>query len=193
MKEDISQEWNRVNRAINSFASESNDDVYQMMELEMAVLNGIEDALLRFGDKAVDQAIISGAEKAESQRWSVQLEINQLERDVKVLRDVLSSKEYHNQSIDNRIAGLEKQIKYTKFWEFGKRAGLEKELEKVKAEPREDITELKGMIDKADRKLSSLYKSFHEAQRKEEYFKKELEKIKVYKAHDKAFKPKKGR
>ena len=193
MKEDISQEWNRVNRAINSFASESNDDVYQMMELEMAVLNSIEDALLRFGDKAVDQAIISGAEKAESQRWSIQLEINQLERDVKVLQDVLSSKEYHNQSIDDRIAGLEKQIKYTKFWDFGKRAGLEKELEKVKAEPREDITELKGMIDKADRKLSSLYKSFREAQRKEEYFKKELEKVKVYKAHDKAFKPKKGR
>ena len=123
----------------------------------------------------------------------MQFEINQLERDVKVLRDVLSSKEYHNQSIDNRIAGLEKQIEYTKFWEFGKRAGLEKELEKVKAEPREDITELKGMIDKADRKLSSLYKSFREAQRKEEYFKKELEKVKVYKAHDKAFKPKKGR
>lgn len=193
MREDISQEWNRVNRAINSFASESNDDVYQMMELEMAVLNSIEDALLRFGDKAVDQAIISGAEKAESQRYSIQFELNQLERDVQVLRDVLSSKEYHNQSIDDRIAGLEKQLANTRFWEFGKRAGLEKELEKVKAEPREDITELKGMVDKADKKIASLYKSFHEAQRKEEYFKKELEKVKVYKAHDKAFKPKKSR
>lgn len=181
MREDISQEWNRVNRAINSVGSASNDDVYQMMELEMAVLNGIEDALLRFGDKAVDQAIISGAEKAESQRYSIQFELNQLERDVKVLRDVFNSKESYNQRLDDKQAGLEKQLKNTKFWEFGKRAGLEKELEKVKAEPREDIAELKGMIDKADRKIASLYKSLHEAQRKEDYFKKELEKVNVAK------------
>lgn len=193
MREDISQEWNRVNRAINSFASESNDDTYQLMELEMAVLNSIEDALLRFGDKAVDQAIISGAEKAESQRYSIQFELNQLERDVRVLRDVLNSKESYNQRLDDKQAGLEKQLAKTKLWEFGKRSGLEKQLEKVKAEPRADVSELKDMVDKADRKIASLYKSFHEAQRKEEYFKKELEKVKIYKAHDKALKPKRCR
>lgn len=192
---DISQEWARINRAIEKYEQEGIDEM-ELAMYEMQLIEGMEEAIFKAINESIDSAIIRNYEETRSDRVGLGIEISQIERDLKVLESRQDSLEYHNQCLDERQAGLEKQLEHTKFWQFGERAKLRNELEEVRKEPRMDDKELSATIRKAKHTLSGLYEKSNQLKIREERLAKEVEKLKTpYKSqsHNMTYRPKKGR
>lgn len=192
---DISQEWARINRAIEKYEQEGIDEM-ELAMYEMQLIEGTTDAIFKAINETLDDAVIRNYEETKSERIGLSMEINQIERDLKALESRQDSLEYHNQCLDEREAGLEKSIQNTKFWQFGERAKLRSELEQVRKEPRMDDKELSATIRKAKHTLSGLYEKSNQLKAREERLAKEVEKLrKPYQNqyHNMQYRPKRGR
>ena len=140
--------------------------------------------------------MIRNYEETKDERIGLGLDINEMERDLKVLENRKDSLDYHNQCLDEREKGLEKSIQCTKFWQFGERAKLRSELEQVRKEPRMNDKELEDTIRRAKQTLAGLYQKSNQLKTREARLEKEVEKLrKPYQNqyHNMQFRPKKGR
>lgn len=192
---DISQEWARVNRAIEKYGEEGIDEM-ELANSQMEFIEEVEEAIFRAINESLDDAIIRNYEEAAAERYKTQFEINELERDVKVLESRLTSLESYNQRLDEKERNLENDIDNTKFWEVGKRKKLQKELDEVRAEPRNTVDELQSTIYSAKCTISNLYRSYDKAKTREERLEKEVQKLnKPYQSqsHNMTYRPKRGR
>lgn len=191
---DISQEWARINKAISE-CEQGQVNELEFAMYEMQLIEGTAEVIYKAVNESIDNAIIRNYEQVRDDRIGLGINISQLERDLKVLQNRQDSNEYHNQSIDDRIAGLEKSIQYTKFWQFGERARLQGELEQAKAEPRMEDKELDDTIRKAKHTLAGLYEKSNQLKAREERLAKEVEKLKKphqSQSHSRAYRPKRG-
>lgn len=192
---DISQEWKRLNTAIEKYEQEGIDEM-ELAMYEMELIEGTTDAIFKAVNESIDNAIIRNYEETRDERVGIGIEISEMERNLKVLESHKDSLDYHNQCLDEREAGLEKSIQCTKFWRFGERAKLQKELEQVRKEPRMNDKELEDTIRKAKQTLSGLYQKSNQLKSREERLEKEVEKLrKPYQNqhHNMQFRPKRGR
>lgn len=192
---DISQEWARVNRAIEKYGEEGIDEM-ELANSQMEFIEEVEEAIFRAINESLDDAIIRNYEEAAAERYKTQFEINELERDVKVLESRLTSLESYNQRLDEKERNLESDIDNTKFWEVGKRKKLQKELDEVRAEPRNTVDELQSTIYSAKCTISNLYRAYDKAKTREERLEKEVQKLKKpyqSQSHNMAYRPKRGR
>lgn len=174
--------------------SQGEREVCENIDLEMQYIEELATWILQTSDDIVESAIYKAYEKASKDYETEKWKIVTLEKDVSVLQREFDKKEFAVMQLEKRQSDLEHQLQQCKPWNFAKREKLQSELEIVKSTPRENIGQLRDLIQSSQKEIQGLYKKMHNAELQRDILKKHIDKIEPKQhnlhSHTQAFRPK---
>lgn len=176
--------------------SQGEREVYETIDLEMQYIEELATWILQTADDTVESAIYKTYRKASEDYEATYWKIVTLEKDLSVLQREFDKKEFAVMQLEKKQSDLEHQLQQCKPWNFAKREKLQSELEIVKNTPRENIGQLRDVIQSSQKEIQGLYKKMHNAELQRDILKKHIDKIepKQHNLHghtQQAFRPKK--
>lgn len=141
--------------------SQGEREVYETIDLEMRYLEELGTWILQTADDTVESAIYKTYRKASEDYEATYWKIVTLEKDISVLQREFDKKEFAVMQLEKRQSDLEHQLQQCKPWNFAKRGKLQNELEIVKNTPRENIGQLRDVIQSSQKEIQGLYKKMH--------------------------------
>lgn len=176
--------------------SQGEREVCETIDLEMQYIEELATWILQTADDTVESAIYKTYEKASKDYETARSKIVKLEKDLVVLQREFDKKEFAVMQLEKKQSDLEHQLQQCKSWNFAKREKLQSELEIVKNTPRENIGQLRDVIQSSQKEIQGLYKKMHNAELQRDILKKHIDKLepKQHKLHghtQQAFRPQK--
>lgn len=175
--------------------SQGEREVYETIDLEMRYLEELGTWILQTADDTVESAIYKTYRKASEDYETARSKIVKLEKDLVVLQREFDKKEFAVMQLEKKQSDSEHELQLCKPWDFAKRGKLQSELEIIKSTPRENISQLRDVIQSTQKEVQGLYKKMHNSELQRDILKKHIDKIepKQHKSHGhtQPFRPKK--
>ena len=165
--------------------SQGERETYENIEIEMRYLKELGTWILQTADDTVESAIYKTHKKASEDYETARGKIVYLEKSLYVLQREFDKKEFAVMQLEKRQSDLEHELQQCKPWDFVKRGKLQSELETVKSTPRENIGQLRDVIQSAQKEVQELYKKMHDSELQRDILKKHIDETehKQHKSH----------
>ena len=165
--------------------SQGERETYENIEIEMRYLKELGTWILQTADDTVESAIYKTHKKASEDYETARGKIVYLEKSLDVLQREFDKKEFAVMQLEKRQSDLEHELQQCKPWDFVKRGKLQSELETVKSTPRENIGQLRDVIQSAQKEIQGLYKKMHNSELQRDILKKHIDETehKQHKSH----------
>lgn len=165
--------------------SQGERETYENIEVEMRYLKELGTWILQTADDTVESAIYKTHRKASEDYEAARGKIVKLEKDLDGLQREFDKKEFAVMQLEKRQSDLEHELQQCKPWDFAKRGKLQSELEIVKSTPRENISQLRDVIQSTQKEVQGLYKKMHNSELQRDILKKHIDETehKQHKSH----------